>query len=682
MGLINVKSSDQLLAEEKTATDAAIESANKVDMSSLANYIRGHWDSAYKSKNEIQEKMLKSLQRYEGRYEASHLAAIKQLNSSEIFIPLTNIKCRAAEAWIKEVLLQPGEKPWKLEPSPIPTLSPEKQEQLLGTVGPALTNIITQHVNNQITTGQVANPGVMTAEMQSYMKEAKKFYEDQIEDEVKELSEDVEKQINDVFVEGGFYQALEACIHDLNIFPSVILKGPIYRNERRAKFIPGTGLTFEDVVVQQYERRNPLDIYPAPESSGINDSYLLDKITITPKQLTELKGVPGFNDTEIDAVLIEIGSGGLREWTTFDTVRLQTENKSPVTMSDSDKVDALEYWGTVKGEYLTEWGMVEQLDPTKYYDICAWLIGTHIIKAMLNPDPMGVKPYSKASFIEIPDSFWGISVSDVIEPLQTGCNAIARAIINNSAIASGPLVERNIDRIPSYESKTIYPWKMFDSTDITMSSTAPAYRFYQPPNTSDKLLVVFQAFMKQADELSGIPAYAHGDVTVGGAGRTASGLEMLTNNANRGIKAVIRNIDKGLIEPTVTRQYYFYLSTNPETEVPDLNIVAKGSIALMEKELMSVRRNEFLQLALNPVLTQILGIDGLKYVTEEVAKAHGIDIDKLFPSQIPMTGQPMGVQPPMEGGEQAPVAKSSTTTQGNVAAEGGAINNFQSENGR
>ncbi|MCG6552536.1 MAG: hypothetical protein L7F77_09430 [Candidatus Magnetominusculus sp. LBB02] len=50
---------------------------------------------------------------------------------------------------------------------------------------------------------------------------------------------------------------------------------------------------------------------------------------------------------------------------------------------------------------------------------------------------MGLKPFSKVSFEEIPCVFWGNGLCEMIEDVQTACNAIARAIINN--------VVKNID---------------------------------------------------------------------------------------------------------------------------------------------------------------------------------------------------------------------------------------------
>ena len=110
---------------------------------------------------------------------------------------------------------------------------------------------------------------------------------------------------------------------------------------------------------------------------------------------------------------------------------------------------------------------------------------------------------------------------------------------------------------------------------------------------------------------------------------------MLASNANRGIKDVIKNIDTGIIEDIVKRQYYLNILNGlvPEEDIPDIKIVAKGSIALQNKELQTVRMNEFLTTTANPVDLNILGNDGRKFLLEEIAKANGLDVDKLFPDK-------------------------------------------------
>jgi len=617
---------------------------------SLAAYINDAWQEARSAKDEIEERLLKAFRQFKNEYEPDKLAAIKQLKGSEIFLPLTNIKCRAGEAWLRETLIQPSADLWDLQPTPLPELPETKVNEIRQRLMIAFQQMTTVAIMQAQATGVPIDEFQIKDQIKELQADLEKKFWKEVEEEAKESAEITKKQINDQFTEGGFYKALDEAIHDITIFPTAIIKGPIFHKTKKLVrgIDPMTGAKTSTVVEEtkeKYTRISPFNIFPAPDSGGIDDGYLIELDSINPKDLHDLIGVEGYNEDAIREVLRKYKDDGLREWWVIrQEERKEQENK--FNSYDSDKIDMIIYWGAVRGELLLEWGMdsTEIEDKDKLYDVGVWMIDTQVIKAILNPDPLGKKPYSKASFVEIPNSFWGMSIPEIIEHIQTAVNAMARATVNNIAIGSGPLVERNIDRIPTHETKTLYPWKVLDATDSQMNGS-PAYRFYQPQIIADRLVNIMGAYMKMADELSGIPAYAHGDVTVGGAGRTASGLSMLTASASRGIKAVIRNIDKGLIESTVERQYNLNVEMGTIMgDAPDARIVAKGSIALAEKELQSVRRTEFLQQTMNPIDMQILGLMGRKHLLKESASAHGIDTDKLFEG----TESAMGVDPMLQ----------------------------------
>ena len=54
-------------------------------------------------------------------------------------------------------------------------------------------------------------------------------------------------------------------------------------------------------------------------------------------------------------------------------------------------------------------------DPAQEYDANVWVIGNYVIKAVLNYDPLGQKPYCKTSFIKCPGAFWGKGIPEIIE---------------------------------------------------------------------------------------------------------------------------------------------------------------------------------------------------------------------------------------------------------------------------
>jgi hypothetical protein len=289
-------------------------------------------------------------------------------------------------------------------------------------------------------------------------------------------------------------------------------------------------------------------------------------------------------------------------------------------------------------------------DEAREYDACVWMVGNYIIKAMLNYDPLGEKPYTKTSFIKSPGAFWGRGIPEILEDLQNVCNAAARALVNNMGIASGPQVEVNLERIPPNENITqLQPWKIWQVTNDPLGSSAPAVRFNQPNDNANTLMGVYERFSKLADDHSGIPAYIYGDLDVKGAGRTSSGLSMLMGSAGKGIRQVVMHIDADVIKPIVYRQFIYNMRYDPDESIKgDAQIMPRGAINLAVRETVNMRRVEFLQATANEIDMGIIGMPGRAAILREVAKGLQMPVDEIVPSRekLAMAEKMQAAMPP------------------------------------
>lgn len=448
--------------------------------------------------------------------------------------------------------------------------------------------------------------------------------------------------MKDQLEEGGFITALSEFIDDLTTFPAAMLKGPIIRRKKRlawGKDKKGqTAPVIQEELVTEWERLDPFNAYPAPDSANFDDGYFIERHRLQRGALTELIGVDGYSDASIRLVLDEYGRGGLRDWINVDNAKASAEGKSSMAVGNNpnELIDALQFWGTVQGKMLLEHGMSEDqiTDPLAEYPIEVWLIGNYVIKAVVNKDPLGRKPYYKASYEQIPGSFWGNSVADLCRDTQDACNATARALINNIAISSGPQVVYNVDRLPAGENITqLYPWKTWQVTSDPMNGTGPLMQFFQPDSRAQELLNVFERFSTMADEYTGIPRYMTGDSPSGGAGRTASGMSMLMGNAGKSIKQVISTIDLYVTSPLVSRLYDHNMQYAEDPDLKgDIRVVASGAAQLAAQGQSDQRRNEFLQLATqNDVVKQVVGMEGIARIIREVAGTLGMNVDEIVP---------------------------------------------------
>jgi len=223
---------------------------------------------------------------------------------------------------------------------------------------------------------------------------------------------------------------------------------------------------------------------------------------------------------------------------------------------------------------------------------------------------------------------------DLMRDCQMMCNAAARALAQNMAIASGPQVVVYSDRVPSGQQVTqMYPWKIWQATSDPMGGTAKPVDFFQPASNAQELMNIYERFSILADEYTGIPRYMTGTEGTPGAGRTASGLSMMIGNASKVIKAVVGSIDTYILKPLLERlfQYNMLKGDDPES-YGDVNIVVRGALSLTAKESAMVRRNEFLQITANPIDMQIIGLEGRAEVLRETAKSLDMNTDKVVPS--------------------------------------------------
>lgn len=623
--ILRVVGNEELVRAEReqAAQELAARQASPV-MLGITAYLKQCWDAARIARDPITDVMLKAMRQRNGEYEADKLQAIKSQGGSEVYMMLTEVKCRAAESWLRDILLDNGSPPWDIQPSPIPDLSPAEAGELQMAFAERVMDILQA-------TGTAPNKAQMS-ELKETVAQEFRF---KILQAAQNRSDRMKIKIEDQFAQGGWADAFNDFITDVVTFPAAFVKGPIVRRQRYLKW-EGQTLQPGERIAPEYERVSPFNIYPEPGVTRINDGYLFEYHEMTRTQLADLIGVPGYDDAAIREVL-RIGNtqSWVQEWQ--KTARETEERKFHTELRPTDVYDALEFWGKVSGRMLREWGMDEDEVPDEdtEYDANVWVVGNFVIKAVLNYDPLGEKPYAKTSFIKQPGSFWGRGIPEIIEDIQNVCNAAARALVNNMAVASGPQVEVNLERIPPNEDITqLQPWKIWQVLNDPLGSSAPAVRFNQPNDNANTLMGVYDRFSRLADDHSGIPAYIYGDTNVQGAGRTASGLSMLMGSAGKGIRQVVMHIDSDVIKPIVHRQYVYNMRYDPDESIKgDAQIVAKGAVNLAVKETVNVRRVEFLNATANEFDMGIIGPEGRAALLREVAKGLQMPVDDIVPSR-------------------------------------------------
>lgn len=647
---------------EADVSAAPIEGMDNSDL--IATGISGHitscWSKAKFAKQKITERLLAAERQRRGEYDPDKAVEIQQTGGSDIFMMITDVKCNGAKSWIQDVMLQ-QRRPFDLEPAQEPMLPPEVKLSII--------DFVRVEAEAYVQAGAALHPEAFRTRMAEVHDQALLA----LREEAKRTAERMSDVIDDQLKEGGFNRQIIDFIDDFVTYPTAILKGPSVRKKKKLQWGPNfTPIVMNDFF-REVERVSPYDIYPSPNASSVDDGYLIQRHRLTVKDLESMKGVPGYSDGDIDKVIEQYSHRGFRYYEYGDQQRDNLEGKYHSRLYNDNLIEALEFWGPVMGDMLIQWGM-QNIDPRRVYEVNAWQVGGHTIKCVLNPDPLGERPYEIASWRNIPGAFWGTALPEIMRDVQIMCNAAARSLANNMGIASGPQVEVAVDRLADGEDVTaMYPWKIWQTTSDKTGGGQPGIRFFMPEMKAAELMGIYNQFAKQADEVTGIPNYIYGGGGGGsGAGRTASGLSMLMDNAAKGIKSAILSVDK-VVEKVVHKFYIHNMMYNPDPYIKgDFRVVSRGALGLLAKEQLQIRRNEFLQATgSNPVDMQIIGMDGRAYLLRQLAESLQMDTDKLVPTpqalkfkeqQIAAAMQQL--QAPAPGQQAAPVT---TDAAGNVA---------------
>jgi hypothetical protein len=277
------------------------------------------------------------------------------------------------------------------------------------------------------------------------------------------------------------------------------------------------------------------------------------------------------------------------------------------------------------------------MDPYKDYEIESIVIGPYVIMCRVNPDPMRRRPFWKACYSAKPGSFWGHAVPELAETSQKMCNAAASAMADNMGMASGPMVWVHTDRLADGENSVdIFPWRVWQLKSDPTQGVNPGVGFFQVQSNAEELQMIVDKYDLRADDDTGIPRYTYGDAqAAGGAADTYQGLSMLMNNAAKGLRRAISNVDLNVIEPIIMMTYgQEMLRGKDDTVKGDCYAQAKGAASILVKESQRQGRMQALTVVgQSPMAMQIVGLTGYGKLLENALKSMDGADDDVVPDE-------------------------------------------------
>lgn len=632
IGLIRVMSQKEVVDEQRKADSQSMDGEDAqfpADLSGLAGYIRKCWDEAHQHKQKDLQRFIEARYARQGIYTPAKLREIMTTGGSTEYARIVANKARILEAWLKDIFLNQEERPWTIEATPQPDLPADKISE------------VRKEVSAQVAAMVVAGKNLSDVDVLGLLNDRIDMERSKLKDIAESRAQRMADLIADQLAEGGFPDAFSEFISHFVTYPGAILKGPIFRKRETMTWSVVDGTYVPEIksdIVMEFEAVDPFNIYPAPGAATPQEGYIIEHLTLTANDLYNLIDVDGYDEAAIRVILARMQTRGSYRWIDPWNMANGQEANDPTVMATSEYsnfVDVLEFHGPVSGALLREWGVKGiDGDEQRFYEATVWLIDDQVIKAVLNDDPMGRRPYYKACYEPIPGYFWGYSMYDTLSDIQGVCNAAIRSLVNNMAIASGPQVVVNVDRLPAGEDITsLHPWKIWQVNDSQFGNNSlRPVDFFQPTTNVQDLLTVLDRFYALADDFSLIPRYMAGSDKVSGPARTASGLSMLLDAANKGIKSVVQTIDSHIMTPLLQQLFtHNMIYSDDENIKGDSKVVARGVASLMQLETLRMRRNEFLQITANPIDSQIVGVEGRAAILREIAKTLGMDVNKIVP---------------------------------------------------
>lgn len=658
LGLLNVQTNADLQHNEEVrkSKESEARSITSVEITdSIASYVLGCFQRARDTKETsgVNERLIDALRRYEGTYSPDKLQLLRESGGTDIFMNITRIKTNAAESIITEALSQNS--PWGIEPTPVANLPKDFEDQVIDST---MADVAEAVANGQQPSRE---------EVFKHAAELRARVIDEIQKEAIRRSCGMSKKIEDILAEANFDAVLTQFISDLCIYGTAIIKGPIFRYKKQIVWEGSTPVvSYEPQML--IENVSVFDAFPSTKSCDIDGgSYFIEALDTPRHLLYSLCDVDGYNSNTIKELLRDTTSTQAPVSTNVDQERADLQDHPFLSENPDMTIHGYDYWGEIPGRYLKMWG-VSGVKDDRDYSVNIVVYGTRTIRCEINPDPLGKRVYSRAVYKKRSGSFWGIGVPLMMKDVQDMCNAAARALVNNMGLASGPQVVINdVGRLADGEDITkIYPWKIWQFRDERAGGQDPV-KFVNIESRAGELMGIYEKFLRMADDHTALPAYAYGSDAVAGAGRTSSGLAMLMESMNKGIKSTIINIDLYGVIPLIQRVFtYLMLYGDDDSIKGDCRTVVNGFVALLVKEQEYQKLANFMQLTGNPTDLQIIGIKGRANALRSYVDGLEIPARDVVPSeeaiervvqqqeqQMAQAAQQQHMQQLQPGGQQA-----------------------------
>lgn len=495
-------------------------------------------------------------------------------------VNLSAMKAGVVQSYLAESLIQAGQLPWTIQPTPVPDLSDSGEL------------MVAQSVQQSVEQGFRGDLRSLVYSLKS--EAARKELE-----HAQDIADNMMKLITDQCAEGGWNRAMFGFINNFCVYPYAVLAGPIPTRRVRMQW-SGETLRPKYETFYEFKSISPWDFWWSPDSPDTQrGTGIFIRQRWTRQQLLDAAKMTSYIGENIIKVLDDSNRNGFRyHWISNNPE--QTDSQVLSWRDNDTTIDILIHWGYFSGRELTKYG-IPGLEDDEFYNAMVTMCGRHIIQVLVEKNPtLNKRPVFTASFYTTQDRIPGESIPQRLRDVERCYETCLRYLISNAYYGSAPITEADYARVSKYMSDEdigrIIPGSMYFS-DPELGNATPAFKYYSLPNNMAAFQNALVYFMDLADRVTNIPAALHGTAQGSGANRTFRGAAMLQSNAVKAIQSAVFNIDEFVYKPLGELLYnYNMIYSKDQTVKGDCKIMARGVTALLQKETDRQNSYEILQM--------------------------------------------------------------------------------------
>lgn len=585
----------------------------------LGAFLKGVCDSHINDRKLLETQWLINLRQHRRVYDPS-VAQYIQADKSHSYPGDTRRKIKGSIAKMMEMMFPSQDKNWTLAPSPNPSIPKDELDNILAAVQQ----------------DPDADPQADKGEL----------VERAIRDFAKKRAELMEAEINDQLSDAGvdFPQLCKRAVRSGYIYGPGIVRCPQVRKQKVRHWRPNeqTGMleSVEETVRRPYpEFVRCWDFYPDLSAKEWTDQEVVfERFVLARNDVRALTGRPDFLGDRITEYLKDHTNGNYVE-KAFEIELREISKTANIADKPSRRYELYRALGFVSGHQLAACGI--ELTPAELSSdlfVELWLIDNVVIKAA--KAAFGSRPsdqYHAFIYSEDEDSgITGLGLPEEIRDSQMGTCVATRILMDNMAATAGPILEVNEDLLPRGRKTigSIHAFKVIHRTGDGPEAQYPAVREINTTSHIPEILNVLTMQRQQLDIESNLPDYAMGAMQqpLGEAFRTSNNMSMMLGSANMVTKDVVRSFDK-FITSLIRSMLQWNMQFNPNELIKgDFEVVAKGNLSLVAKEVRGAALDQFMQ-SLTPEERAMLDTYGLLI---DRLKARDLPTDRVIPKDEAM----------------------------------------------